>query len=241
MIGQSSPKWTLRSPKLTIWSNRTSVAKNQRDLADMDSPWHRMPGHWPKTMNSCTFRIRCLGDTTCSAWSSFRSMSGDPIFLENVVKKNKLQKVRHFCNLYLRKVSSDLESLSRRFFFKKQVHFFDIFFKEKKPMRRWRFFDVFWISRFAEKFHLCDVDVFFCRHLGLRLYYYCYLTPLHPKMLSGAPGLRKAIETAQTGGSSDLKLDRCFQKYVITSSSRASRGRKFQKKKVVYSKERICL
>ena len=26
-----------------------------------------------------------------------------------------------------------------------------------------------------------------------------------------------------------------------TSSSRASRGRKFQKKKVVYSKERICL
>ena len=29
--------------------------------------------------------------------------------------------------------------------------------------------------------------------------------------------------------------------YLYTSSSRASRGRKFQKKKVVYSKERICL
>ena len=29
--------------------------------------------------------------------------------------------------------------------------------------------------------------------------------------------------------------------YIYTSSSRASRGRKFQKKKVVYSKERICL
>ena len=32
----------------------------------------------------------------------------------------------------------------------------------------------------------------------------------------------------------------CFSS-LYTSSSRASRGRKFQKKKVVYSKERICL
>ena len=30
-------------------------------------------------------------------------------------------------------------------------------------------------------------------------------------------------------------------KYIDTSSSRASRGRKFQKKKELYSKERICL
>ena len=29
--------------------------------------------------------------------------------------------------------------------------------------------------------------------------------------------------------------------YISTSSSRASRGRKFQKKKELYSKERICL
>ena len=34
----------------------------------------------------------------------------------------------------------------------------------------------------------------------------------------------------------------CIQiKAIYTSSSRASRGRKFQKKKELYSKERICL
>ena len=42
-----------------------------------------------------------------------------------------------------------------------------------------------------------------------------------------------------------LKINRIFQMLVLrniyTSSSRASRGRKFQKKKEVYSKERICL
>ena len=32
-----------------------------------------------------------------------------------------------------------------------------------------------------------------------------------------------------------------FRKSLYTSSSRASRGRKFQKKKELYSKERICL
>ena len=184
----------------------------------MDSPWHRMPGHWPKTMNSCTFRIRCLGDTTCSAWSSFRSMSGDPIFLENVVKKNKLQKVRHFCNLYLRKVSSDLESLYKWFSFLKAgtryIHFL-IFFSKKKTYAKMEIFWCFLDQPIRPKIPPVWCWCFFCRHLGLRLYYYCYLTPLHPKMLSGAPGFRKAIETAQTGGSSDLKLDRCFQKYVI--------------------------
>ena len=65
MIGQSSPNWTLRSPLLCTWTRHDSYA---RPLA--------------QTMNSCTLRIRCLGETTCySAWSSFRSMSGDPIFL----------------------------------------------------------------------------------------------------------------------------------------------------------------
>ena len=38
----------------------------------------------------------------------------------------------------------------------------------------------------------------------------------------------------------NLLIRRCFSGNY-TSSSRASRGRKFQKKKVVYGKERICL
>ena len=36
-------------------------------------------------------------------------------------------------------------------------------------------------------------------------------------------------------------MQTCINNYSNTSSSRASRGRKFQKKKELYSKERICL
>ena len=86
-LGSSRSLWWLGNPPQTehfdhLNNRKASVAKaNGRPAVD---PWTRHDSYarpLAQTMNSCTLRIRCLGETTCySAWSSFRSMSGDPIF-----------------------------------------------------------------------------------------------------------------------------------------------------------------